>query len=98
MTVSSRSLRRVLVLSAVALGVPLTACTGAGVYVGVSAPGPWVGYPPGYIGYPGYVGYPGWRYEEEEEQDAQEAPESTTEDEGPASPGSVQSPDTGPAR
>lgn len=38
---------------------------GGSVYVGVAAPGPWVGYPGGY--YPGAWGYPGYRWEEEED-------------------------------
>jgi hypothetical protein len=43
--------------------VALQGCGPGTVYVGVSAPGPWVGYPPGGYGrhYPGgYYGRPGY--------------------------------------
>ncbi len=51
--------------------LPVPACgPGGGVYVGVSAPGPWTSYPGGY--YPrGGWGYPGYRWEEED-QDRQD--------------------------
>lgn len=58
-------LRRVVLIAALAL--PFAACgPGSSVYVGVAAPGPWVGYPGGY--YPGAWGYPGYRWEEEDEE------------------------------
>lgn len=63
------SLRWILAL-AIAL-LPAAACgPGGSVYVGVSAPGPWVGYPGGYRP-PGAWGYPGYRWEEED-QDLQD--------------------------
>jgi hypothetical protein len=53
---------------------PAAACgPGGSVYVGVSAPGPWVGYPGGY--YPGSWGYPGYRWEEEEDDGEDDGPE-----------------------
>ena len=75
-----RTPRALVVVLAAALGLSVASCTGAGVYVGVSGPGPWVGYPPGYIGYPGYVGYPGRIYEEEEQQPESEGEEAAAED------------------
>lgn len=54
-----------LLLAGVAL--PFTGCGPGTVYVGVGAPGPWVGYPGGY--YPGYPGYGRpWYSPDQEEQ------------------------------
>jgi hypothetical protein len=50
--------------------LPLAGCGTGSVYVGVAAPGPWVGYPPGvYGGYPGYYGRPWYAPEDEEPQE-----------------------------
>ena len=53
-----------------AIALPAIACgPSTTVYVGVAAPGPWVGYPPGavYGPYPGRYGRP-WYSPEEEPQ------------------------------
>ena len=64
--------RAALVALAAALTLPFAGCgPGGSVYVGVSAPGPWVGYGPGYVGRPPYYGYPGRRYEEDDAPDPQ---------------------------
>lgn len=64
----TRSYVRTLLLFAAI--VPLVACGTGSVYVGVAAPGPWVGYPPGvYGGYPGYYGRPWYAPDEEAPQD-----------------------------
>ena len=65
---STRSFIRTLLLFVSIL--PLVACGTGSVYVGVAAPGPWVGYPPGvYGGYLGYYGRPWYAPDEEEPQD-----------------------------
>ncbi|HSM05655.1 MAG TPA: hypothetical protein VK858_13655 [Longimicrobiales bacterium] len=91
MTPARRIPRAVLGVLTAALGLSLASCTGAGVYVGVSGPGPWVGYPPGYIGYPGYVGYPGRIYEEEE-QEPEEGGAAVEADREGETPGEVEAP------
>jgi len=85
MRMANRAIRRymrVLILAGVALA--FTGCGTGSVYVGVAAPGPWVGYPPGvYPRYPGYYGRPWYSPDEEEpqrvaprlEEKAPEAPE-----------------------
>lgn len=81
----NRTARRILkALVFVAITFPLAACGPGTVYVGVVAPGPWVGYPPGgvYGGYPGAYGRPWYSPVEEETQGlaaAGENEESITE-------------------
>ncbi|MEJ2541130.1 MAG: hypothetical protein P8188_14365 [Gemmatimonadota bacterium] len=73
------------VLFLAVLALPLMACgPGGSVYVGVSAPGPWVSYPGSY--YPGYYGYPGYRWEEEDAPDLDWTPPWVDEAETSASP------------
>lgn len=51
----------------------VTACYGGtgSVYVGVAAPGPWVGYPYPYPGVPGViVGYPPHYWDDDQDHDA----------------------------
>ena len=78
MTNTNRPAIRILkVLAFVALVLPAVACgPGNTVYVGVAAPGPWVGYPPGgvYGGYPGRYGRP-WYSPEEAPQAPKAQPE-----------------------
>lgn len=52
------------------------------VYVGVAAPGPWVGYPYPYPGVPGVtVGYPPYYWDDDDQdEDDQEEPEQTERD------------------
>jgi hypothetical protein len=55
---AKRAKRRVFwMLILVGVALPFGGCGPGTVYVGVAAPGPWVGYPG--RGYPGY-GYPGY--------------------------------------
>ncbi len=58
----------------------VAACYGGSgsVYVGVAAPGPWVGYPYPYPGVPGVtVGYPPYYWDDEDQdQDTDEREES----------------------
>lgn len=67
---TSRGTRRlILALLFIGTAFPLAGCGTGSVYVGVAAPGPWVGYPPGvYGGYPGYYGRPWYAPDEEEPQ------------------------------
>jgi hypothetical protein len=68
--------RRLLAVAAGALGVALlSACYGGTgtVYVGVSGPGPWVGYPYPYPGVPGVtVGYPPYYWDDDADEEPQE--------------------------
>lgn len=68
---AKRTIRRVFwMLVLVGITLPFGGCGPGTVYVGVAAPGPWVGYPG--RGYPGY-GYPGygrpWYSPDQEEQE-----------------------------
>ena len=86
----NRAAKRTLTIVAfVALALPAAACgPGSTVYVGVAAPGPWVGYPPGgvYGGYPGRYGRPWYSPDAEAPQErdaaakaeAEKKPESET--------------------
>ena len=60
----------------VGITLPFTGCAPGTVYVGVAAPGPWVGYPgsghPGY--YPGAYGRPWYSPDEEKPQEPETAP------------------------
>ena len=67
---SRRTRRSSLALFFIGIALFLAGCGTGSVYVGVAAPGPWVGYPPGvYGGYPGYYGRPWYAPDEEEPQD-----------------------------
>jgi hypothetical protein len=74
----------------VGLALAFSGCASGTVYVGVAAPGPWVGYPPGgvYGGYPGVYGRPWYSPEEESPQEAEPSPENE-ERETPSEPGNV---------
>lgn len=76
-----RSLR--IVLGIFLLGVVAACYGGSGsVYVGVAAPGPWVGYPYPYPGVPGVtVGYPPY-YWDDDDQDADADADGQGESEG----------------
>ena len=76
--------RMLKVLAFVALALPAVACgPGSTVYVGVAAPGPWVGYPGGpyHPGYPGRYGRPWYSPEE-----APQAPKAQNEGAGAVEP------------
>jgi hypothetical protein len=62
----------------VGIALPFSACAPGTVYVGVAAPGPWVGYPPGgvYGGYPGVYGRPWYSPDDERPQEQEPTPES----------------------
>lgn len=71
MTLTPRA-TRLAIRASLALGISLAvgACGTGTVYVGVAAPGPWVGYPPGvYGGYPGYYGRPWYAPDQETPQE-----------------------------
>ena len=64
-----------MVVSALGLSAVLLsagACAQGTVFIGVSAPGPWMGYPPGMMPPPGFVGRPGWYYSPEPQPVAEE--------------------------
>jgi len=76
MTLTPRATRLV-IRASLALGISLAvgACGTGSVYVGVAAPGPWVGYPPGvYGGYPGYYGRPWYAPDEDAPQEDETTP------------------------
>ena len=79
-------LRAVVIL---AISIPALACGPGTVYVGVAAPGPWVGYPPGgvYGPRPGYWGRPWYSPEPEAPQTVQEAPRQIERVEAASVPG-----------
>ena len=83
-----RYLLRALVLVGIAL--PFSGCAPGTVYVGVAAPGPWVGYPGrGYPGYhPGAYGRPWYSPDEERPQEAEPTLENGVP-EAPSDPGSA---------
>ena len=79
----TRRASRLLIQTLVVVGTVLSvgACGTGSVYVGVAAPGPWVGYPPGvYGGYPGYYGRP-W-YAPDQEAPQQDEGTSVLDEEG----------------
>jgi len=78
-TISRRALKGLGLAAILLLGA--SGCQPGSVYVGVSGPGPWVGYPPGYYPPPGIYGRP-WGYQPDE--DAPEESESPAEAEPPA--------------
>jgi hypothetical protein len=76
---AGRIIRRYLkVLVFVGIALPFGGCAPGTVYVGVAAPGPWVGYPgrgyPG--GYPGVYGRPWYSPDEEKPEEPKTAPET----------------------
>lgn len=79
---NNRSLVKALALGA--LFLPIIGCGPGTVYVGVAAPGPWVGYPPGavYPAYPGVYGRP-WYSPEEDAPEAREAEQAANEESQP---------------
>ena len=88
-TINRAAKRTLKALAFAALALPAVACgPGSTVYVGVAAPGPWVGYPPGgvYGGYPGRYGRPWYSPDAEAPQErdaaakaeAEKKPESET--------------------
>jgi len=79
-------------LALVAILLPAFGCGPGTVYVGVAAPGPWVGYPPGgvYGRYPGVYGRPWYSPEEEpktEESAAKDERTDTAEESGESGEG-----------
>jgi hypothetical protein len=66
------------VLAFVGIALPFSGCAPGTVYVGVAAPGPWVGYPPGgvYGGYPGVYGRPWYSPDEEKPKEPKTASET----------------------
>ena len=81
---TNRAAKRFLkALAFVAIAHPFAGCAPGTVYVGVVAPGPWVGYPPGgvYGGYPGVYGRPWYSPDEEvpQEREAAAKPEAEKE-------------------
>jgi len=76
---TGRNIRHLLkALVFIGIALPFSGCAPGTVYVGVAAPGPWVGYPPGYYPgrHPGMYGRPWYSPDEEDSQELKPVPEN----------------------